>query len=301
MAQATTWDEPWQDQVVKGADHFVLAKVTEHDEKKGLTVTILRSLDGSNLAGSIAITDFYLLDICSTSGGHGPEFHVEKADTCYFFLKKNPQGTYSLATPTTGFATVRQNKVAATYRHSYHQALVPQAVYEPTMTAIFNHYHGKSYDATFIKSFLNQTLALPPATINEESMATFFLQHAALETIYHLGLTDFYALVQPFLRDSQNFHAQISAARALTPTNTPEAKQQLLALLKDKTTTDFTKTVAVWTLAAYKPIELKPELQKLAKHASTEENGFGGNIMDPRVCTHMPSVKDALAKLTEQL
>jgi hypothetical protein len=40
---------------------------------------------------------------------------------------------------------------------------------------------------------------------------------------------------------------------------------------------------------------------KASETASTEENGFGGNIMDPRVCTHFPDVKDALEKLIKSL
>ena len=189
----------------------------------------------------------------------------------------------------------------ATYRHSYHQALVPQAVYEPTMTAIFQHYHGQPYDAAYINGFVSKYLALVPAKIDAAGMPVFFLQHVALETMYHLGLSTNYALLLPFLHDTKNKHAQIGAARALTAMNTPEARQQLLALLQDPQTGDFPKTVAVWTLTAYHPVELKPALQALEKMASAEENGFGGNIMDPRVCTSVPSVKEALAKLTASL
>lgn len=300
-AFATTWDEPWHEQVVKKADFFVLATVVSSDEEKGITATIIRSLAGGKLTGTIKITDFYLLSLCSSSGGHGPEFPLSKADTCYFFLKQNAKGNYSIATPSTGFAAVSKKNVYATYRHSYHQALVPMAVYEPTMTAIFQHYHGQAYDAAYINGFIAKNLATAPAQIDEEGMPTFFLQHVALETMYHLGLTTNYALVLPFLHDTKNIHAQIGAARALTAINTPEAKQQLVALLKDADTRDFPKTVAVWTLASYQPKELKATLLELEKTASTEENGFGGNIMDPRVCTTVPSVKEALTKLTAAL
>jgi hypothetical protein len=43
--------------------------------------------------------------------------------------------------------------------------------------------------------------------------------------------------------------------------------------------------------------ELKGQLLKILETASTQENGFGGNLMDPRVCTFLPNVKDALDKL----
>ncbi|WP_303312226.1 hypothetical protein [Hymenobacter sp. BT730] len=299
--QALTYNEPWHEQVVKNADFFVLAKVISSDPDKGLTANIIRSLDGSNLSGIITINNFYQLDICSSSGGHGPEFHFEKTDTCYFFLKKNAAGVYSIATPTSGFAPVANKNVRATYRHSYHQASVPQSVYEPTMTAIFRKYHGQDFDTAYINDFIKKSLALAPAKIDEEGMSTFFLQHVALETMFHLGLTSNYALVLPFLHDTSNFHAQLSAARALTGINTPESKQQLLAMLNDKATGDFPKTVAVWTLASYNPKDLKKDLEKLLKRASKEETGFGGNFMDPRICTSVPTVKEALTKLTAQL
>jgi len=301
LAQATTWDEPWHETVVKKADCFVLARITAVDAQKGITVSVLRSLAGAPLAGTIQITGFYSLDLCSRSAGEGPEFRLKGADSCYSFLQKRPAGTYALATPTTGFAAVQQGQVVATYRHSYHQALVPQAVYEPTMTAIFQHYHGQAYDREFINQFVATTLALPPARIDEAGMATFFAQHAALETTYHLGLSTQYAAVLPFLHDTTNFHAQVSAARVLTATPTPEAKQQLLQLLADKHTRDFVKVIAVRTLTAYQPKELKPQLTKLAQAASEEKNGFGGNIMDPRVCTRLPSVKKCLTDLAAQL
>jgi len=301
LVQATTWDEPWHEAVVRKADCFVLARIMAVDAQKGVTISVLRSLAGGPLAGTIQITDFYSLDLCSQSAGEGPEFYLKKTDSCYFFLQKRPAGTYAIATPTTGFAVVQQGQVVATYRHSYHQALVPRAVYEATMTAIFQHYHGQAYDKEFINQFVAKTLALPPARIDEAGMPTFFAQHVALETTYHLGLATQYAAVLPFLHDTTNFHAQVSAARVLTATPTPEAKQELLRLLADKHTRDFAKAIAVRTLAAYQPKELKPQLTKLAQTASAEENGFGGNIMDPRVCTQLPSVKKSLTDLAAQL
>lgn len=300
LVQATTWDEPWQETLVKKADSFVLARVTASDAQKGVTINVLRSLAGSPLAGTVQITGFYSLDLCSVSAGEGPEFHL-RADSCYFFLKKQSAGTYAIATPTTGFAPTKAGRVVATYRHSYHQALVPQAVYEPTMTAIFQHYHGQDYNVAFINQLITSALALPPARIDKAGMPTFFAQHVALETIYHLGLTTYYAAVLPFLHDTTNFHAQTSAARALSAIPSHEAKQQLLRLLEDKHTQSFVKVVAINTLAVYRPKELKPELVKLAKTASAEANDFGGNIMDPRVCTHLPSVKESLTKLVAQL
>ncbi|MBO0358109.1 hypothetical protein J0X19_09155 [Hymenobacter sp. BT186] len=222
-------------------------------------------------------------------------------DTAYFFLKKNSAGNYSIATPTTGFAPVSGRKVAATYRHSYHRGVVERSIYELTMTAIFQHSHGQPYATAAVRSYISEQLARSPAQLNEEGMAEFFRQHAALETIYHLGLTEYYAAILPFLHNTENFHAQVSAARALTANNSPEANTQLVALLSDKKMGDFAKVIAIKTLVEHQPKALKPELQKLTRKASEEEVGFGGNIMDPRVCTHFPTVKAALTELVASL
>ena len=60
---ATTWNEPWQDKVIKDADYFIFAKVESFDEINGVTIDIIKSLAGQELKGKIIITDFYLLDV----------------------------------------------------------------------------------------------------------------------------------------------------------------------------------------------------------------------------------------------
>jgi len=300
-AQATTWDEPWQEQVVQDADCFVLARIQACDRKQGATLHILKKLAGSDLTEEVSLDSFSLLHLCSRSGNEGPEFRFDVGDTTYFFLKQTKPGHYSIATPTTGYARREMGKVSATYRHSYHQALVPAAVYEPTMIAIFQRYHRQAYNSAFINSFVDEYLNRKPAALNEEEIDTFFLQHVALETVYHLQLSDKYALLLPFLHDTKNFHAQTSATRALVAYNTPEAKQQLLTLLTDKSTSLFIKAVVVKTLDSYRPVELKSKLQQLVKGASQEDISFGGNIMDPRVCTHLPTIKESLEQLIANL
>jgi hypothetical protein len=301
FAHATSWDEPWQETVVKKADYLVLARITATDAHTGATATILRSLGGGPLTGPVQINGFYGLQLCSSSPGEAPTFELGGIDSCYFFLQKKPSGEYAIATPTAGFARVKMGQVAATYRHSYHQALVPLAVYEATMTAIFQHYHDQEYDVAPVNTMISSALALPPAHLDAAGRSTFFLQHAALETIYHLGLTTHYAAVLPFLRDTTNFHAQVSAARALTATPTPEDKQLLIKVLTCKSSRDLAKVVAIKTLTTYRPAELKPQLAALAQTASDEPNGFGGNIMDPRICTQVPTVKEALTTLVAGL
>jgi hypothetical protein len=298
---ATTWDEPWQDKVIKEADYFVFAKVKSFNEEKGVTIEIIKSLGGQELKGKIKITDFYLLDLCTSSGGHGAEFHFDGIEECYFFIKKNDKGEYCIATPTTGFDYLKEGNVYATYRHSYHQALVPVDIYEKTMTAIFNNFHNQSYDKQFITDYVNKYISLKPAGFADNEINTFFAQHVALECVYHLRLTDFYSKLLPFLADTSNFHNQVSAARALVSYNTKECKQELIKVISDTTMGHFVQVICVWTLSEFKPTELKEKLIKATETASTEENGFGGNIMDPRVCTHFPDVKDALEKLIKTL
>lgn len=298
---ATTWDEPWQDQVIKEADHFVFAKILSSDEHKGISIEIVKSIAGKELKGKINITDFYLLYLCSNTEGHGPEFNFEEIKECYFFIKKNKNGKYCIATPSAGFAVVEDGNVYSTYRHSYHQGLTPVDIYEKTMQAIFNNYHHKEYDKKFISEYVNKYISLDPAGFDESQIKTFFAQHVAMECIYHLKLTEYFANLIPFLSDTSNFHNQVSAARALGSYNSPQAKTELLKVISDSTRGNFVKVICIWTLASFIPKELKTELTNLMENASDKDNGFGGNIMDPRVCTHFPSVRTALEDLILKL
>lgn len=298
---ATTWNEPWTDKVIKEANYFVLAKVQSFDEEKGVNIKIIRQLGGDKITDEITITGFYLLGLTSSSGGHGGEFHFEGVGESYFFIKKNDSGAYCIATPTAGFDYIKDNKVYATYRHSYHQALVPIETYEMTMTAIFNNYHNLGYDKEKIISFITTQLSKKPAGFDEAEVNTFFLQHVALETIYHLQIPGFYDSILPFFNDTKNFHNRASAARALIGCNTELTKKLLLNKIAKNKDDDFTTVLCIWTLTTFKPTELKSELQKMIKRASTKENGFGGNIMDPRVGTHFPDVKAALEDLVKTL
>lgn len=301
ITSATTWDEPWQDKVIKEADYFVFAKVNDFDEIKGVTIEIIKSLGGQELKGQIQITDFYALDLLSRSEAHGREFQFEDIKECYFFIKKNDKGKYCIATPTAGFDYLKDGNVYATYRHSYHQVLVPVDLYEKTMTAIFNNYHNQPYDNHFIRDFVIKYTSLKPAGFSEHEINTFFAQHVALECAYHLRLTGFYPNLLLFLTDTSNFHNQVSAARALVSYNTIACKQELLKVISDTTRSDFVQVICIWTLSEFKPIELKEQLLKVYETASTEDNGFGGNIMDPRIGTYFPDVKDALGKLIKML
>lgn len=297
---ATTWDEPWANKVIKESTSFVLAKVLSNDHQKGTTIQIYKTLGGKALTGTLTISDFYLLDICSSSGG-GPEFHIEPMDSCYFFINESTAGKYRIATPTTGFDYVAEGSVMATYRHSYHQASVPTSIYEKTMTAIFNNYHGLPFDQVFKQSFIEEYLSKKPAGFEDHEINTFFLQHVALESIHHLKLNVDVSLILPFLKDKNNFHNQVSGARAMIVAKKPNDTEALMHIVGDTSQRYFVQVMCVWTLKALNPKELKQELQNLEKWASEESDDFGGNIMDPRVCTNIPTVKSALKDLIESL
>ncbi len=298
---ATTWDEPWAEKVIMEATSFILGKVISNDPKKGIEVFVYKTVSGKSLADTILISNFYSLTLCSSSGGHGAEFHTSSIDSCYFFIKENSKGQLCIPTPTTGYDYVNNGKVMATFRHSYHQASVPVLVYEKAMTAVFNSYHNLDYDKTYMETFVIEHLSKSPAGFDEDEINTFFLQHVALECVYHLKLPIKESLILPFLNDINNFHNQISAARALNTFNTETNKQELLKAIADTTKRDFVRVLCVWSLSNFNPKELKLSLQNLEKSASDESDGFGGNIMDPRVCTRMPTLKNAIKELTDKL
>lgn len=297
---ALTWDEPWKDEVIKEADYFIYAKVKSYN-KESVTLKIIKTLGGEELSGKIEITDFYLLNICSRTGNQKAGFNFRDIENCYFFVKKDTLGKYCIATPTTGFDYVKNKKVFATYRHSYHQAIVPVDIYERTMTSIFNHYHNQSYDEGYIKEFVNKYLSLQPAGFDEDEINTFFAQHVALECIYHLRLSGYYSKIMPFLNDTMNVHNQISGARALISCNTEECKKELLAVIENTMRSPFVQVICVWTISEFKPSGLKEKLIQIFEIASSDDNGFGGDIMDPRICTQFPSVKEAIEMLVSKL
>jgi hypothetical protein len=294
---ALTWDEPWHDKVVKEADYFVLARVKNYDTANGILVTIIKTIGGKEITGDIIINDFYLLKICSYSGGQRyPRVKLNGVDSCFFFLK-NINDTFSIATPTTGFAVVAEGRVTATYRHSYHQAAVDVETYLKTQAAIFSYYHNMSYDKSFIEKFVDSKLSLKPAGFSEQEINQFFEQHAALEVIYHLQLSGFYEKILPFLNYKENRHTQISAARALRAYNSKEKNMALLKIIQEGGDDDFLKVICIWSLNDISKYGMTDDIKKIIPKASEEPNGFGGNIMDNRVCTRMPKVKDALEEL----
>jgi hypothetical protein len=128
-----------------------------------------------------------------------------------------------------------------------------------------------------------------------------FEQHVALECVFHLKLKVDEDKVLAFLNDTGNFHNQVSAARAMVGCNSVKSKMALSAVICDTARNHFVQVLCIRTLSVLGAKELKIELKRCLKFASDDEVSFGGGIMDPRVCTHMPSVHEALSQLIEKL
>lgn len=302
---AMTWDEPWHEEVVRTADSLALAQILQNDGEQ-VRAKLVKQLAGASVPAEFVISEFSLLRLTSMTAGHEPRFGLREGGTYYLFLKQGKKaGAWALPTPTTGYAVLDKDEVTATYRHSYHMALVKPDIYERTQTAIFQHLHAKPYDAAYIEKFMTDQLAELPQNIpadverQREQAERFFNQHAALECFYYFGLERQAILIGPFLA-SDSYHVPISAARALSAINSAAGKKRLLDFVQGKGNA-FAKVMAVWGLKRLNAREHLPQLLAYAEKSAGEEAGFGGSIMDPRVGTHFPaSVKAAIQELAQE-
>jgi len=294
--QASTYDEPWQDQVIREADSLVKIRIEANEGGKIVRFELLDQLAGEPVPQAGVIDDF---DRVSIRNPHW-EFHHQPDDVGYALLRKTEDGDWSLPTPSTGWAALEDGQVAATYRHSYHMALVPDPVYRSTTTALFKHLHGQPWDEQAMGAFIDKWLAEPPQSPSgEEQGETFFHQHVALECFHHLGSDTELTRLEPFLA-LDDFHVRVSAVRALSRIDNPATRQRLLAILADEAWPGFPRVMAAWGLERLDARELLPRLQELIPTMAEVETGFGGNIMDPRIGTAFPhTVKKAAEALVE--
>jgi hypothetical protein len=296
---ATTWDEPWMDKVITNAESFVLATVLENHPGE-FKAKVVKQLAGVKTPNEVQIRGFSLLHLGSLSDKGEVEFDFKTNSSYYFFLRRSTEGTnYLIATPTTGWAKITDKGVNATYRHSYHQAIVPQEIYETTIVAIFNRIHGIKGDEDQAKQYVKKELKKTPATTKpgtEDGLREFFLQHAALETFAYVGSEEELSLIDPFL-NTGDFHVQISAVRAISHIRSEHVTGRLMDFIEGEHY-GFAKVMAVWGLKEQEARNMLPRLKKFLESGKNEETGFGGNIMDPRVGTRFPgSVKSAINQL----
>lgn len=302
ILRATTWDEPWMDTVIADADALVKVKIIKSSSEAFEAKTIEQLAGVVRIPDTFSVDGFSLLRIGSTSG-HTDEKSLQfnPALSYYLFVKHAAdKKTYHLATPTTGWAKITGKDVNATYRHSYHQASVPEDVYALTMRAIFNTIHAIPFDAKPVRTFMTTHLSRPPALLSrakdEGTAERFFLQHAALETFRYLGTEQELGLIDPFLA-ADDFHVQISAVRAIGRINSPGTKKRLTDVIVARRH-GFAKVVAILELERLDARDTAPRLRAYLEKAEDTEIGFGGNIMDPRVGTRFPSsVKQAITDL----
>ncbi|MBN1968778.1 MAG: hypothetical protein JW870_05380, partial [Candidatus Delongbacteria bacterium] len=244
-SNATTWDEPWQQEIIEKSEYFILGSIKQVTDTT-VTVQIEKSF-ASDLKGDLVIDGFFMLHLCSSSGGHGPEFYFAEGEEGYLFLKKGENGNYLIPTPTSGFDRIINGKVHATYRHTYHQAAVDPATYEMTYNEIWNKYHSQSIIDIEVKKYINDNLSKKPAGFDENEIDLFFNQHVALETAFLLELEVDFETLKKFA-ESDNYHSQISALRAMGISNNKETKEYLLAYIQNSEKDNFTKVVAIWSL-----------------------------------------------------
>jgi len=302
-ARATTWNEPWHEEVMANSDSFVKVKIIAI---RGSTcqADVLKFLAGMPLPERIELAGYSKLRITSFAPFTDElRLPFRTGEIYYLFIKKDPQtNKYQIPTPTSGWARLKQGTVFATYRHSYHQALVPEDIYEQTMQAIFRNIKGQPYDTKFVGSFLKQQLSMTIATLtkNDEAMnQRFFLQHVALETFYYLKKGADLSLLIPFV-NSDNYHVQISACRALSAIDSPASRELLMKFIEGKGT-GFARVMCVWGLKRLNAKEMIPRLKAFLESGDDEETEFGGNIMDPRVGTVFPdSVKESVRTLLSE-
>lgn len=293
---AETWDEPWQKEIIKKAEYFVLAEVINNDESIGAEVEIIKSFDNQKLDGKILINGFSLLNMTSSSG-HGVHLEFEKGQKVYLLLTKRKDGNFAIPTPSSGFAVLDENKnVYAVYRHSYHMALVPQDVYEKTYTEIWNYFKTGKFEKNNLIPFINDNIEKKPHGFEKEEISTFFLQHVALETAYLLDISIELNKLKKFV-ESDFFHSRVSALQLLSNSTSKETKEYLFNFISTEKEKDFEKVIAIWSLAKIGGKEYKDRMLSIADKISDEETGFGGNIMDPRVGTSFPSPRSAIKYL----
>jgi len=286
---AETWNEPWQKEIIQHAEYFVFGKVISNDET-GARIKIIKSFS-DGISGEILVNGFSMLNLMSSSG-HGLHLNFEKDQLLYLFLNKREDGNFAIPTPTSGYATIdEKNNVLATYRHSYHQASVPKEIYELTYSEIWKYQKFKKYDKEKINNFIDKQLAKNPAGFGEGEVATFFLQHVAMETAYLLDKPLELKKVEKHIT-SDNFHSRISALQSLTGNNNEISKEYLFNFIKNEKNGNFEKVIAIWALKKTDP-SYDFRLKQLSKDLSDEDTGFGGNIMDPRIGTHFPTPKSA--------
>lgn len=307
-ALATTWNEPWHESIVRGADSFGLFIVDDH---KGNTtnLTLLKHLAGIKTPEKIKLEGFFHLEITSSSPDHPPSFHMnlEKEKRYYLYLKKaKEKDVWQIGTPTAGINGILDDgRIEATYRISPHATAIDSKIFEKTQTCIFYYLHQKPCKTIKeIKEFINLSLSKPVGKINNgissDESIRFFEQHAALETAYLLNLSLEESILDKFI-GSDSHHVQISGIRAFSKSNAESKAVRLVNIIESKKTLPIVKVFAVFGLDHIDERSVISQLKELEKSLPEDQAWLGVNIMDPRIGTSFPeSTKEAILWLLKK-
>ena len=294
FGQIVTWDEPWQDDIIRESDYFLLGRVL--DARPGSVKIKMLKPFGKNVdQNEITLEGFHMLSVCNSNDSQKITFFFQMIDSVYLFLKKTEIG-YCLPTPTSGFAIVANGKVLSTFRHSFHQAQLRVVDYECCMKTIWEHCKEISSTENCSSKLIEKALKKLPSEFGRSDINTFYMQHAALEVIYYTKLSYNFQSILPFLK-CNNTHLVISAARCLSNINTDESRKALVELIGDERRDNFTKVIAAGCLKKIITPEWIPKISAIREKANENPIAFSNNPNDPRSCTTLPSLKDALGEI----
>lgn len=297
-ASATTWDEPWQKQVIANASSFGLYEVIEVKGSHAKLRTI-KTLAGMPTPAEFEIDGDYALVYTSGNPDHEHDLAMQAGGKAYL-LPKLVGKKWKLPTPSSGIDSLQPNgeNVAATYRISFHQTLQPADAYERVQICLFKKLHGGDCDTSKLSADLLDPLKQKPASLSESAteadQTLFFRQHVALESSYLLDEPLPLTTIEPFLQ-SGFFHQQISAVRALSIARDAERDARIVAFIKDDSRTGVARAMAIFLAYQDKNQVVLTALKGYQPKNPKEETYLPLNIMDPRVGTAFPgTLEDAL-------
>ncbi|WP_257388387.1 hypothetical protein [Tahibacter caeni] len=292
-AAATTWNEPWQDQVARGADSLGLFEVLERGGGRA-TVRTIKTLAGTPTPRQFTVDSAFS---AAARGRHDEELGLalRKGSRVYLWLDGDAK-QWQLPTPTAGIAGVMPDgNVAATYRISPHQAVQAADAYERVQTCVFRHLHGEGCDTAALAADLDAPLQEDAAALSETAtpaeQARFFRQHVALESAFLLQRPVPLARLEPFLR-RDFFHTQISAVRALAVSDEAGRDARWIAFIKDDARDPAARAMALFLARERKAEAVLGGIEGYAPADPKAECALVP-IMDPRIGTRFPGTLGA--------
>lgn len=296
---ASTWDEPWHEQVLKQADTLGLYEVAAIDADR-IELRRIKTLAGVQTPDRVQVDGLYLMPDAHRHHDHGQDERLawlQKGERAYLLLKRVGK-SWQLPTPSAGSAGFMEDgRVAATYRASFHQAIQAADAYERVQSCLFLVLHDGECNVAALSQDLDAPLREEPAGLGGEGTERFFRQHVALESAALLGRSIPLATLEPFLM-LDDYHVQLSAVRALAVNAEPGRNARLLEFVQDDSREMAARVMAVRIVADLADPELLSALRAYAPKAPQDKAGLAMSIMDPRVGTRFPpTLKDAISEL----